>query len=214
MIDIHAFDPDGTPSPGAQIALDEAVTGLATTADVTAQIGAATDGLASEGFVADTVAAIPAAELSTPGLITLSAVSARAADTVQAAMSQAVTSDELFTSVVLTSSTTITTLMIAPYPLRITSALLVFDALTLPTSSSVYITATLRKFTTGGTEIVSRSSADGGISARVPWLFDAASWNSSAQNLAAGDMVNLGIYRTGGAVVEFPAMIQLGYTPL
>ena len=127
MTEIHAFDPDGTPSPGAQTALDEAVTGLATTADVTAQISAATDGLASEGFVADTVAAIPAADLSTPGLITLSEVSACASDTVQAAMSQAVSSDELFTSVVLGASPTITTLMIAPYPLRITTITMAFD---------------------------------------------------------------------------------------
>ena len=69
MTEIHAFDPDGTPSPGAQTALDDAVTGLATTADVTAQIGAATDGLASEGFVADTVAAIPDATTAQRGLM-------------------------------------------------------------------------------------------------------------------------------------------------
>ena len=69
MTEIHAFDPDGTPSPGAQTALDEAVTGLATTADVTAQIGAATEGLASEVFVADTVAAIPDATTEQRGLM-------------------------------------------------------------------------------------------------------------------------------------------------
>src|SRR5690606_40502062 len=114
-----SFDPDGTPSPGAQTALDGAVAGLATTADLAAQIGAATDGLASEEFVSDAVAAIPDADLTTPGLITLGTVSARASDTVQAAMSQTVNSDELFTSVVLGASPTITTLMIAPYPLRI-----------------------------------------------------------------------------------------------
>src|SRR5699024_11913022 len=77
VTEIHAFDPDGTPSPGAQAALDDAVAGLATTADLTAQISAATDGLASEGFVTDTVAAIPTADTATPGLITLSTVSAR-----------------------------------------------------------------------------------------------------------------------------------------
>src|SRR5690606_42053309 len=62
-----SFDPDGTPSPGAQTALDGAVAGLATTADLAAQIGAATDGLASEEFVSDAVAAIPDADLTTPG---------------------------------------------------------------------------------------------------------------------------------------------------
>ena len=52
MTEIHAFDPDGTPSPGAQIALDGAVAGLA-----------------SEGFVSNTVAAIPDATDSERGLM-------------------------------------------------------------------------------------------------------------------------------------------------
>ena len=69
MTEIHAFDPDGTPSPGAQTALDEAVTGLATTADVTAQIGAATDGLASDESVAAAIAAIPEATTEQRGLM-------------------------------------------------------------------------------------------------------------------------------------------------
>ena len=44
MTEIHAFDPDGTASPGAQIALDAATDGFATTAD----IAAATNNLASQ----------------------------------------------------------------------------------------------------------------------------------------------------------------------
>ena len=52
MTEIHAFDPDGTASPGAQIALDGAVAGLA-----------------SEGFVSNTVAAIPDATDSERGLM-------------------------------------------------------------------------------------------------------------------------------------------------
>ena len=52
MTEIHAFDPDGTPSPGAQAALEEAVSGLA-----------------SQEFVADTVAAIPEAGAATAGLM-------------------------------------------------------------------------------------------------------------------------------------------------
>ena len=215
MTEIHAFDPDGTPSPGAQTALDEAVTGLATTADVAAQISAATDGLASEGFVADTVAAIPAAELSTPGLITLSAVSARASDTVQAAMSQTVNSDELFTSVVLGASPTITTLMIAPYPLRITTITMAFDSFNLAANSTNYMTATFRKYTTTGTVLVSKSTSTEGITARKPWRFDAVSWTESARNLAEGDALNLGFGSAGtGSTVTFPVNITIGYEPL
>ena len=215
MTEIHAFDPDGTPSPGAQTALDEAVTGLATTADVTAQIGAATEGLASEGFVTDTVAAIPTADTATPGLITLGEVSARASDTVQAAMSQAVTSDELFTSVVLGASPTITTLMIAPYPLRITTITMVFDSFTLAANATNYMTATFRKYTTTGTVLVSKATSTEGITARKPWRFDAVSWNESARELAEGDALNLGFGSAGtGSTVTFPVNITIGYEPL
>ena len=185
MTEIHAFDPDGTPSPGAQTALDAAV------------------------------AAIPAAELSTPGLITLGEVSARASDTVQAAMSQAVTSDELFTSVVLGASPTITTLMIAPYPLRITTITMVFDSFTLAANATNYMTATFRKYTTTGTVLVSKATSTEGITARKPWRFDAVSWNESARELAEGDALNLGFGSAGtGSTVTFPVNITIGYEPL
>ena len=42
MTEIHAFDPDGTPSPGAQAALDAATAGLATQAQVN-EVAARTD---------------------------------------------------------------------------------------------------------------------------------------------------------------------------
>lgn len=215
MTDIHAFDPDGTPSPGAQAALDDAVAGLATTADVTAQIGAATDGLASEGFVADTVAAIPAADTATPGLITLSAVSSRASDTVQAAMSSAVSTDELFTSIVLGSSPTITTLMVAPYPMRITTITMTFDQMTLASNATNYMTATFRKYAATGTVMVAKTSTMEGIAPRVPWRFDSLSWTEAARNLATGDAINLGFGAAGtGSTTTFPVNITIGYVPL
>src|SRR5690606_31671641 len=189
--------------------------GLATTADLAAQIGAATDGLASEEFVSDAVAAIPDADLTTPGLITLGTVSARASDTVQAAMSQTVNSDELFTSVVLGASPTITTLMIAPYPLRITTITMVFDSFTLAANATNYMTATFRKYTTTGTVLVSKSTSTEGITARKPWRFDAVSWTESARNLAEGDALNLGFSSAGtGSTVTFPVNITIGYEPL
>ena len=52
MTEIHAFDPDGTPSPGAQIALDGAVAGLAT-----------------EAFALGAVEAIPDAAIEQRGLM-------------------------------------------------------------------------------------------------------------------------------------------------
>lgn len=53
MAEIHAFKPDGTPSPGAQAALDDATTGLAT-----------------ETYVDDAVTGIPEATTDTAGLMT------------------------------------------------------------------------------------------------------------------------------------------------
>lgn len=185
MTEIHAFDPDGTPSPGAQIAL------------------------------ADAIAAIPAAEASTPGLIALSDVSSRAADTVQAAITDVVNTDELFTSIVLGSSPTITTLFVAPYPLRITTITMVFDLFTLAANATNYMTATFRKYTTTGTVLVSKATSTEGITARKPWRFDAVSWTEAARDLAEGDAINLGFTAAGtGSTVTFPVNITIGYEPL
>lgn len=52
MTEIHAFDPDGTPSPGAQAALDaaigEATSGLATEAGLADAVGTLSEGLAGK----------------------------------------------------------------------------------------------------------------------------------------------------------------------
>lgn len=52
MTEIHAFDPDGTPSPGAQTALNNATEGLASTEAVGNAIATATAPLASQEQVA------------------------------------------------------------------------------------------------------------------------------------------------------------------
>ena len=48
MTEIHAFDPDGTPSPGAQTALDAATQGLASRTELTAAINAIPDADATQ----------------------------------------------------------------------------------------------------------------------------------------------------------------------
>ena len=57
MTEIHAFDPDGTPSPGAQTALD-----------------AATEGLPSHTDIADAIAAIPDATAGQRGMMPAASV--------------------------------------------------------------------------------------------------------------------------------------------
>ena len=57
MTEIHAFDPDGTPSPGAQTALD-----------------AATEGLPSHADIADAIAAVPDATAGQRGMMPAASV--------------------------------------------------------------------------------------------------------------------------------------------
>ena len=85
MTEIHAFDPDGTPSPGAQVALDAATDGLATQADISAatnnlasqeDVGEAVQGLASRTELAAAINAIPDADATRRGLMTPLAVKA------------------------------------------------------------------------------------------------------------------------------------------
>ena len=69
MTEIHAFEPDGTPSPGAQTALDNATEGLATEAHIAQAVDDATTGLASETYVNGAVDAIPNATPEKRGLM-------------------------------------------------------------------------------------------------------------------------------------------------
>ena len=82
MTEIHAFDPDGTPSPGAQIALDAATDGFATTADIAAatndlasleDVGEAVQGLASTTELAAAIDAIPDADAGQRGMMSAQA---------------------------------------------------------------------------------------------------------------------------------------------
>ncbi|MGP5484852.1 hypothetical protein ACTXMZ_17950 [Brachybacterium alimentarium] len=222
MAEIHAFKPDGTPSPGAQIALDDAVTGIPEATTEAAGLMAASDKAAMGDASALTSGTVPAARLpaatdANAGAVTLAEVSSRAADVTQAALTDVVHVDELFHSVVLVDemATVITTLFVAPFPMRITSVAMVFDTLTLEASSSKHLAVTLRKFNNGGTVMVQRSSADGGIKPRVPWLFDSGTWDNDASHLDVGDMVNIGFTTTGNStsLAKFPASITLGYQP-
>ncbi|MGP5098406.1 phosphodiester glycosidase family protein [Brachybacterium alimentarium] len=70
MTDIHAFDADGTASPGAQTALNNATEGLATETQIAQAVDDATTGLASEAYVDGAVDAIPDASTNGRGMMT------------------------------------------------------------------------------------------------------------------------------------------------
>ena len=158
---------------------------------------------------------LPLAQSTVPGAVTLSSIQDTASSTVQTAMASAVNTDELFQTIVLTASPTITTMIIAPYALRITKIVMVFDAMNLAANATNNLTVTFRKYTTTGAILVSKSSATEGISARVPWRFDSLSWSESARNLQEGEMLNMGFTAAGtGSSVVFPVTTMIGYTPL
>jgi lysophospholipase L1-like esterase len=82
VTDIHAFDSDGTASPGAQIALDAATDGFATQADIAAatadlasleDVGEAVQGLASTTELAAAIDAIPDADAGQRGMMSAQA---------------------------------------------------------------------------------------------------------------------------------------------
>ena len=162
-----------------------------------------------------TVDRLPGAEQSVPGVVTLNAINGIAATTTETAMSDAATVDELFATVVLTASPTITTVLVAPYPLRITTITMVFDAMTLAAHPDNNLTVTWRKYTGSGTVLVAKSSATESITARKPWRFDNATWTESARTLQEGEMLNLGFTAAGaGSTVVFPVHATIGYEPL
>ena len=158
---------------------------------------------------------LPAAQEDVAGAVTLTSINGIAATTTETAMSDAATVDELFATVILTASPTITTVLVAPYPLRITTITMVFDAMTLAAHPDTNLTVTWRKFTGSGTVLVAKSSATESITARKPWRFDNATWTESARTLQEGEMLNLGFTAAGaGSTVVFPVHATIGYEPL
>lgn len=158
---------------------------------------------------------LPVAEEAVAGAVSLGGVRAIAASTTQTAMSDAVSVDELFMTAVLTAAPTIVTVLVAPYPMRITTITMVFDAMNLAAHPDNNLTVTWRKYVTSGTVLVSKSSAVEGITARKPWRFDTATWTESARTLQEGEMLNLGFTAAGsGSAVVFPVHATIGYEPL
>lgn len=244
MTDIHAFDADGTASPGAQTALNNATTGLASEAYVdgavdaipeattsTAGLMAASDKAAMGDASALTSGTVPAARLpaatdADAGVVSLDEVSTRAATITQNAMSDAVTTDELFQAFYITNmfSTSDTvgnfsshTLWTAPYDLKVTRVVVVFDKWTIGADPAKQFTFVFRNYdpeTSSGPEFVRKSTSDEGVVAGKPWLYDAATWTHPNDEVAAGNTVRWSSSRTGDITFPLPVSITIGYTPL
>jgi hypothetical protein len=111
-------------------------------------------------------------------------------------------------------------LLVAPIPLRVLSCALSFEYWSLAASDSAYWTMTLSRGNTSGyTDIAARSTqntganANGGITARKAWTFDAAAWGDA--ELAAGDLLRLTVAPTGTvAAWDMPVTATIRYRPL
>ena len=124
-------------------------------------------------------------------------------------------------------STTITgstrfTLLVPPIPVRILSVGISSEYQTLAASDTAYWTCALEHGTNAGggfPDLAVRSTqstganANGGISSRVPWTFDAATWVS--QDVAAGELLTVNWIPTGSvAALQFPQTYTVRYRPL
>lgn len=112
-------------------------------------------------------------------------------------------------------------LLTAPIPIKVLSVSVCWEYLNLPASDTSYWTGTLEIGTgpAGFPDVAQRSTrntgatANGGVTARKPWTFDAAAWADS--DMAAGEVLALNWSKTGGpANLSFPMIATVRYAAL
>ncbi|GAB3667044.1 hypothetical protein GCM10027589_32570 [Actinocorallia lasiicapitis] len=113
------------------------------------------------------------------------------------------------------------TLMAAPFPLRVLSVSVTFEYFSLAASETAYWSAVLEKGTgpKGFPDIAARTTrskgadANGPITARVPWTWDAATAGDA--DLAAGELLAVNWTPVGSPPkLKLPALYTVRYRPL
>jgi hypothetical protein len=113
------------------------------------------------------------------------------------------------------------TLLVAPIPVRILSVAVSFEYWTIAASETSYWTGVLEQGDgqAGFPDIAARSTrstganANGGITARKAWTWDAAAW--SGADLAAGELLTVTWTPTGTpAALSLPALYTIRYRAL
>lgn len=139
------------------------------------------------------------------------------------------TCEELLTTVAIQSwngrpllpGSTRCTLLAAPIPLSVLSVAVVFEYGSVPASDTRYWTGTLERGTgpTGFPDLAARTTrstgptANGPITPRQAWTWDAAAW--SGGDLAAGDLLAVNWTPSGGVPpLVLPALYTIRYRPL
>jgi hypothetical protein len=113
------------------------------------------------------------------------------------------------------------TFLVAPIQLRVLSIAFSFEYWSLPPSDTNFWTMTAKKGsnTTTWDVVATRSTqntganANGGVTARKAWTFDAAAWGDA--DLAAGDLLRVDFAPTGSpAALDMPFTCTIRYRPL
>jgi len=166
-----------------------------------------------------------AALATLPGTYATQAASATKAE-VASLQAQSASIEDLFVSgllvpvgVVSVTSSFSAPVLIAPFPLVVTSIALTQWGSSIPASDTVYwsitaqaadATAVQRAIATRTTQVV----GGGAITSRVKWTFDATGF-TTYKTLAAGDILSLACFPTGAPTgLGSPMLVTVGYRPL
>lgn len=101
---------------------------------------------------------------------------------------------------------------VAPFPLRILSATLMFSRPQDASTSSKNFNLALRRFRSGtGAQIVEKTTWAEAIVADTAWSFDGATWNEANRVLQAGDGLGFGGSVAGGAKLTYPVAVTVRF---
>lgn len=113
------------------------------------------------------------------------------------------------------------TLLVAPIPLRVLSIALSWEYWNIAASDTTFWTLTAKKGSnaTAWDVVATRSTqntganANGAVTARKAWTFDAAAWGDA--DLAAADLLRIDFAPTGSvAALDLPFTCTIRYRPL
>lgn len=101
---------------------------------------------------------------------------------------------------------------VAPFPLRILSATLMFSRPQDASTSSKNFNLALRRFRSGaGAQIVEKTTWAEAIVTDTAWSFDGATWNEANRVLQAGDGLGFGGSVAGGAKLTYPVAVTVRF---
>lgn len=101
---------------------------------------------------------------------------------------------------------------VAPYPVRIISANIMFGRAQTAPDSTNYFNLALRRFrANAGVQVVEKSLLGNPAAQRTVWSFDGATWNEEARILQVGDGLAFGGSAMGSPKITYPVAITVRF---